>query len=406
MQTKGFPLRNDRGEVVRAVFFSEDITEVKRAETALRDREAEFRHLVEQSPLSIQIFNREGFLTQVNPAFMKLWGMAEEGLSDLLQKWNVLKDAEAKRRGILDLIRKAFAGESVMLPVIEYDAANALHEIGMDRIGGRKRFVQALFYPIKDSTGEVVSVVSVEADITDRNRAENEILRHRERLKELTARMALTEERERRDIAGDLHDQVGQTLALARLELSTLGRRVKDPDLKGKLAEISGTLLQATRDTRNLIQNLSSPTLNELGLAAAVGEFLEDEVGKRYSLRTEFRAFGSVGRTGEDIERLLFRSVRELLLNVVKHARADEVSVHLTQDESTIEIVVRDDGCGFDPGSEATREDHEGGFGLFSIQERMFDMGGELDLDSSPGHGCVATLRIPLPDQGQVIPEK
>jgi signal transduction histidine kinase len=331
---------------------------------------------------------------------MKLWGVGEEALPELLKKWNVLEDAEAERRGILDLIRKAFEGEPVVLPVIEYDVAQTLDEIGMDGTTGHVRSVQAHFYPIKDESDQVVSVVSIEEDITDRKRTEDEILRHREPLKVLTARMAPAEEQERGRIARDLHDQVGQTLALARLEMMTLGRRIEDRDLKGKLAEISETLLQVTRDTRNLIQNLSSPTLNALGLSAAIGEFLEDEVGKRHSLRTQFQATGSIGRIGEDIEQLLFRSVRELLLNVVKPARANEVAVRLTQVEDRIEISIRDDGCGFEPNAEPPRPDRKAGYGLFSVRERMIDLEGELGLESRRGVGCVATLRMPITATG------
>ncbi|MGB5423888.1 MAG: ATP-binding protein, partial [Desulfobacterales bacterium] len=98
----------------------------------------------------------------------------------------------------------------------------------------------------------------------------------------------------------------------------------------------------------------------------------------------------------ENIQTLLFRSVRELLTNVVKHARANKVAVHLEEQDNDISITIEDDGIGFDRNALKSKNGQKGGFGLFSIQERMTNMGGAFDIQSEPGKGCRVVLRVPV----------
>jgi signal transduction histidine kinase len=122
---------------------------------------------------------------------------------------------------------------------------------------------------------------------------------------------------------------------------------------------------------------------------------------RRHGLRTSFDDRAGVAPLTEDVRAVLFRNVRELLINAVKHAEARMVSVRMESDGGTLQITVQDDGVGFDAGSGADRPSNEGAFGLFSVRERMADMGGSLEIVSAPGEGTRATLIAPLASPGE-----
>ena len=207
--------------------------------------------------------------------------------------------------------------------------------------------------------------------------------------------MTISEERERRRIARELHDEVGQTLAFARTGLASARKASAEAERDAILDDVSQALRQAIRDTRDLIFDLSSPLMNELGLGAALREWLEDQVGKKHGLQTEFIYDGKRFPLDDDMRAILFRCTRELLTNVVKHAQARQVTVRLERAGTLVRIVVEDDGIGFDADAIPETMEREGGFGLFSIQERMADLGGSLEIRSRPGQGCTAILTAP-----------
>ena len=242
----------------------------------------------------------------------------------------------------------------------------------------------------------VVRVTSIVGNIAERKQAEQKLWEYQHRLKSLASQLTIAEERERRRIAADLHDQIGQTLALARVQLAMVKKSASGDDLTARIDELSESMRQAARDTQNLVFDLSSPSMNELGLAAAISEWLEEKIAKRYGLKTECVDDGHKKPINDDERAILFRNVRELLTNVVKHARANQVSVSIESAEGSLKIVVRDDGIGFDYRGVSQTGGSEGGFGLFSVQERMTDLGGGLEIASEPGKGCRVTLTMPV----------
>jgi signal transduction histidine kinase len=244
-----------------------------------------------------------------------------------------------------------------------------------------------------------VNIVFIEEDITDRKQAEREILRYHERLKALASQLTVTEEKERRRIAVDLHDHVGQSLALARMQIDSAKKSAADDRLAARLDEISENLRKAIHDTRHLIFDLSPPAMHQIGLGAAVSEWLEEQIEKRYGIKTEF--FDNIEQRyrktlDDNVRAILFRNVRELLINVVKHAQANQVSVSMEITDGALKTVIQDNGIGFDQSSEIQNVKSEEGFGLFSIKERMADLGGALKIESQPGKGCKAVLTVPL----------
>ena len=240
---------------------------------------------------------------------------------------------------------------------------------------------------------------TVHTDISERKLTEDRVQQYQKRLKSLTLQLTLAEERERRSIAENLHDEVGQSLALIRLQLATARKGLpKDVEHDELFEDMSKSLLKAVQDIRSLIFELSSPSLNELGLAAAVSEWMDENVANKHGLQVELFDHAQDVRLNADLRAILFRNVRELLTNVIKHAQAKIISVWLESTANSLEITVQDDGVGFDS-SVALQSNNGNGFGLFSIQERMTDLGGKLTIGSQPGAGCKAVLFMPLQKQ-------
>jgi signal transduction histidine kinase len=211
---------------------------------------------------------------------------------------------------------------------------------------------------------------------------------YQEQLRCLAAELSLTEERERRAIAADLHDHIGQTLATAKIKLGALaGARGLD--------DVRALVDDAIRYTRSLTFELSSPVLYELGLAPAL-EQLAERMQEKHGLTVSVADDGAAKPLDDKVKVVLFKAVRELLMNVVKHARARQARVVLRQAAGSVEILVEDDGVGFAALAAAAASPESGGFGLFSIREGLRHCGGEFSIRSLGERGTRATLKAPL----------
>ncbi|VGO23461.1 PAS domain S-box protein [Pontiella sulfatireligans] len=392
-----YPVRDLQGNVTHVVMMHEDITEQKQAERKVRDSESEFRSLIEQSPISIQILNPDGKITKVNQAFQKLWGISDEDLEEVMDTYNTFEDAQVEKLGLLPGIRRAFAGEDVILPVVEYDAPETMENLDLAHVMSNKRWIQARLYPVKNTEGELLNVVYMEEDMTEPRLADIRLQEYQKRLRALASELTLTEEQERRRIATELHDGAAQSLALARVKLVSVNKAVEDPKTTNKLDDLSRLLKESLQQIRGVLLDLSSPALNEIGLAAALSEWLEEQAGRREGLHTSFSNDCEDIQLSEDMLAMLFRNARELLMNTIKHADASRIAVKLHCVDQVLHIEVQDDGKGFNPDKRQKQPGSEGGFGLFSVYERMADMGGMLEIESAPGQGCKATLKMPMP---------
>ena len=192
-----------------------------------------------------------------------------------------------------------------------------------------------------------------------------------------------------------LHDDVCQNLAYSKMKLQMVHAALGDQTQLDDMAEVSDALTKMMQDVRTLTFELSSPVLTEFGLEAATSHWLQEQIEEKHDLSTEFTDDGQAKPLEDDIRALLFRSVRELLTNVVKHSQAKCVQVSISREDEQIVICLEDNGIGFAPDKVVIG--HEaGGFGLFSIRERLSQLGGALEIDSSPGQGCRSLLRAPL----------
>lgn len=215
-----------------------------------------------------------------------------------------------------------------------------------------------------------------------------------EQLQALASQLVLIEERERRRIATDLHDHIGQILAILTIKLE--GLRKSYPGSARILDEISDYIGQMIRYVRWLVFELSPPILYLLGLEAAV-EWLGEQTQEQHGIKVTFSDDGQPKPVGDETRILLFRAIRELLTNIVRHARAENVSISIKKDGDYIRIDITDDGVGFDVSELYPRPGKAGaGFGLLNICERLAHFGGHFDVKSAPGRGSRFTLIVPL----------
>ncbi|MGI9286983.1 MAG: MASE1 domain-containing protein [Pseudomonadales bacterium] len=210
------------------------------------------------------------------------------------------------------------------------------------------------------------------------------------KLSSMASELALAEERARRRTAVDLHDGIAQNLAVVRMKLGQL----VDPnpfDQQTLIADLQHIIDDTSMATQHIIADLSPPILYELGLLSAI-KWLAARFEKQETTSCTVTGAEQVAELGEEARLLLFQAVRELLINISKHAQASAVTIDLCANENEIRITVQDDGIGFNTSQLAQFDPKRGGFGLFSIKERLANLGGTFALNSSPGIGT--TVRI------------
>jgi len=216
-------------------------------------------------------------------------------------------------------------------------------------------------------------------------------------LRTLMAELGLIEERERRFLAQDLHDGLGQVLAIVKIKLTSLEGSERRGTLKGPLKEIEELIDQSNRSVRSLMQQLSPPVLETLGLIPAL-EWLAEEMERSYGLSVRIDVEGTPPILEEPARTTTFRVLRELLINVAKHAGTNLAQINCQQgSDGWLTLSVTDQGKGFDYEKALSGSRVESGFGLVSARERIEFVGGKMNVDTQPGYG--ATVSISFPDK-------
>ena len=217
---------------------------------------------------------------------------------------------------------------------------------------------------------------------------ENELLTVASEMTSLESRI---EERERNAIAADLHDYVGQNLIATQFKLGMMKRHLSGQEALARPEDVRDLIGQIVQYTRSLTVELCPPVLTEVGFKAAL-ESLAEGFQKLHGMEIVVEDDGRPMHLDGAARYLLFRSVRELLMNVVKHAQASSVKISTAQTEDRLRITVTDDGTGFDAADGLRKKS---GFGLFSIRERMKRLGGCCEVETAPGSGTKVTLTTP-----------
>lgn len=367
--------RDGDGEAVYMIGNHEDITERKNVEKALRDSEERFRYLSDATFEAIVIHDK-GVLLRANNQFFQMFGYE---LYELLgEQFIPLIVAPESREFVKEQIPSRELEPYEIMGMMK-DGSKLILEIRVREMEYEGRTVR----------------VSAIRDITERKRTEEKLRAYRDELRSLASELSLAEERERRRLATELHDSVGQILAVSKVKLGSLRKASEDREIEHSIDEIQDLMDQAIQHTRTLTFELSPPILYELGLESAI-EWLTDQIQEQHGIQILYEDDDKKKPLNEDIRVVLFQAVRELFINIVKHAQAHKAKVTIRRVENTIRVEVEDDGIGIDKSKIDVEKGEVKGFGLFNIRERLKLLGGHVALKSDPGIGTRVSLIAPL----------
>lgn len=276
-------------------------------------------------------------------------------------------------------------------------------EVAINKNHNSKIWLLASGFPVYNNSNEFHGFRGVCYDITERKIAEialkknvQQIKKYQKKLKKLNNELTLAEERERRRIAENLHDSLGQTLSLAYMQLSSITDMDFTENVKRVINQTSELLNKAISESRNLTYDLSPPILYELGLMATF-KWKLDQVQEKYGISTILSGEKEKIEIQKEFNIFLYRIVSELITNVIKHAKASLIELSVQKGKKYYYITVKDDGVGLKQKFDK-KNLSKGGFGLLSIAERLDTIKGQFKLESNDGEGTTATVAIPYND--------
>jgi len=367
-----------------------EIAERRRVEKALLESESRFRNIVREAPIGIALIDKRGCVIEGNPVLLAMLGYTPEELRGMeFTQISHPENAALSRENFQQLLTGKQEVWRVETRYVRHDGWIGWGRQSLSLVreaGGKPQFAIALF-----------------EDITERRESEEKIRTYQEQLQSLASELSLTEERERRRLATVLHDHIAQLLVLAKAKFEKIQESTLYRSLAKPTEEIRRLIDESIRYTRSLVFELSPPILYDLGFEPAM-EWLAEHMEQQHGLAVTVEDDEQPKPLDNEARVLLFRAVRELLFNVLKHAQASCTKVSMHREGDCLRVTVEDNGVGFAPDKLAGTSGKVEGFGLFSIRERLNYFGGAMAIESTPGQLTRVILTMPLqPDRKKRI---
>jgi PAS domain S-box-containing protein len=399
------PLRDATGRHIGFLSMVQDITQRKQAEEALKRSEVRWNAAIENFAQGAIIATEDEQIIYWNPAAREMHGIAgPDEFIEPLKKTPFTFELWTPDGG-----HKLELNEWPMRRIKRGGAVKNLEfRVRCPNQGWEKVFSYSGTM-VETAAGERLIFLTCH-DLTELRQAEEELGRlnenleklvqeRTEKLRRLAIELTLVEQRERKQLGRILHDGLQQYLVAAKMQVNRLVSSVNDECVRQSASEIENLLGEAFQISRNLAAELSPPILQHAGLVAAL-EWLARWNYQKHGMKVILTNESEDPNLAEDVKSLVFESVRELLLNVVKHSGVKEAKIRIcrTQD-NRLQVTVDDKGKGFNPVQVTACSIKDGsGFGMFSIRERIQLIGGEFEADSTPGKGAEFTMTVPVSD--------
>lgn len=356
-----------------------DISERKRMEAALAAREREFRALTENSPDAIVRYDSDGCIRYINPHLAMMTGISQEDALGQTVAGLMPSASEDTRQVYLE------AFSSVLRTGIDHEI-----ELTKDDPDKATAYYHVRFVAEHDEQGYISGILAIGRDITEIKHKEHEIKESRDMLRQLSAYRDSAREEERKHVAREIHDHLGQLLTAQRLDIATLKYEFAstNPTLEARcqhLMDVTDMTIQAVRDTATRLR----PSSLDMGIVPALG-WLANDFRKRSGIVCDVIADSQNLELDELHSLAIFRIVQESLTNVTRHSEAKRVDIILEHGADGLLLSIRDNGKGFDPAKVSP-----GSFGLLGIRERALMIGGGVRVISTPGQGTEIEVHIP-----------
>jgi two-component system sensor histidine kinase UhpB len=369
--------------VERALRENEVRRQRRQAEEMLRESEERFRTLFQTAGSFIGVATPDGLLLEVNPEAERVGGWRRQEV--LGRSFLELYVPEAYKEAVLADIQKVLTGQATRgfeMPLKMQDGSERPFLWNVNRLLGKE--------------GQVLGVMAVGQDIAERKRAE-EVLRDSEmKLRLLTSQILTAQEDERKRISRELHDELGQSLTILKLNLRAASRQLREPsEAKEELDSMSLYLDEVIDKVRRLSRALCPAILEDLGLVPAL-HYLINEFNKYYEIDHYFDLEGLDHLFEKEAQIIIFRIFQETLTNIARHAQASKVRLAVQESEGVVLFEVEDNGRGFEVGQILGRPAMDKGLGLAALDERAKMLGGSLRIWSQKGKGTRITCAVPM----------
>ncbi|MCX6121959.1 MAG: PAS domain S-box protein [Ignavibacteriales bacterium] len=382
-----FRIGGDGSQRVGVLFT--DITERKRAEEELRNRESILQKVFDILPVGLWFADKDGKLLRGNPAGVKIWG-AEPKVTP--SEYGVFKGRRLPSG-------EELAPDDWALAHTIMDKVTIVDELlEIDAFDGRKKTILNYTAPVLDALGNIQGAIVVNQDITERKRAEEEINKSHKELHMLADHLQNIREEERNHLAREFHDRLGQSMTALKMDLSLLLRTISDekqdisrPYIAGELKSAKKLIDEMSRLIWEIIADLRPQMLDDLGLLAAL-EWETEGFESRTGISCEFQS--SAGDIQIDSKKsiALFRIYQEVLTNILRHAHATIVKSALRRDDEMLVFEIKDNGRGIT----LNEQSKANSFGLIGMRERALALGGQLKISGIADEGTTIIVRLPL----------
>jgi PAS domain S-box-containing protein len=376
-----FPVFSAAGEVSGVGMVATDITDRRLTEQALREQRALLSEAQKLAGLGSWEWDPESGRLLWSDQLYRIYGLSPESFQPSFETYLERVHPEDRQNSGAMMARALMDGRGFTL------------QERIVRPGGEVRHLRSHGEVVRDERGKPVKILGASLDVTEQRHSETALRQAAQDLHGLTRKLVQAEEAERRRIAGELHDRVGQALSALNINLDIIARDENlAPAVKQRVVDSSGLVERTLESIENVMADLRPPLLDEYGLAAALGWHAE-----AFSRRTGIQVSVADG-AGEGAKSLriegalaLFRIAQEALNNALKHARAKNVRIEISKAENQLALAVRDDGAGFD-----TSKARAGRWGMTTMRERAEAAGGSLKVESAAGQGTCVQAIIPL----------